>query len=71
VQCDRRRLEGIVIDLNINKIDVPCYARESDTYQLENEYIHPDKETDFGYLEDNLLNEKHNIDIKKVWTIIN
>jgi hypothetical protein len=44
---------GIIVDLDINKLDIPCHACEPKVYELENEYITPDKEKDLGYLEDN------------------
>jgi hypothetical protein len=50
--CTRRRNDNILIILDKNKLDIPCHASEPITYELENEYITPDKEKDLGYLED-------------------
>ena len=56
--CARRKADNIMIILNSDKIDIPCHAGEPDTYNLENEYIRPDKETDFGYMEDDWMNDE-------------
>jgi hypothetical protein len=52
---------GVILELDYEKIDIPCHAGEPDTYNLENEYIEPDKETDFGYLEDYYLDDRRNL----------
>lgn len=75
IECVRRELEGITYELNIETIDIPCYAKDSESYILENEYIEPDKKVDLGYLNDILLEAilKEN-NIKKVtdiWDISN
>jgi hypothetical protein len=64
-------LEGITYELNIETIDIPCYAKDSDIYILENEYIEQDKKVDLGYLDDILLEAilKEN-NIKKVTDIL-
>lgn len=72
IECIRREMEGITYDLNIETIDIPCYARNSEKYILENEYIEQDKEVDLGYLDDILLedllkeNNKKTIDILEI-----
>lgn len=75
IECIRREMEGITYELNIETIDIPCYARDSDKYILENEYIKPDKEVDFGYLDDilleDLLKQNNNKKIIGIWDIIN
>lgn len=74
IACVRRELEGITYELNIETIDIPCYARDSERYILEKEYIEPDKQVDLGYLDDILLEDKLRNNNKKIigiWDIIN
>ncbi len=32
-KCNRNKDIGIVVDLDINKLDIPCHAGEPDTYK--------------------------------------